>query len=59
MWGVFVFARWRDCFFAKRSQLTANGGGPRNKDIGMRIAVEWWFRGARGLEVIERGAEES
>src|ERR1700733_9954157 len=27
MWGGFVFAWWRDCFFAKRSQLTANGGG--------------------------------
>jgi hypothetical protein len=50
-------------FLQKRSQLTANGGGAAwngaQKDIGMRIAAAQWLRGARGLEVFERGPENS
>jgi hypothetical protein len=59
MWGGFVFARWRACLFAKRSQLMANGVASAKKDIGMRIAVAWWLQDARELEVIEPCAEET
>jgi hypothetical protein len=57
MWGGFVFARWRDCFFLQNEANIRRR--VEQKDIGMRIAAARWLRRARGLEVIERGAEES